>query len=321
MVTCSKASSPVNIVTNVGSCELKCHYSYNYPHVWLSAYNRGEYLEYEVNADGSQQSTHSPVNYNNNWYEVSGLRIYAPSFHQYGGKRAEAEIMIFHRGVTDGTPLVVTVPIHDGGSIGGVTTDLDTMIDTAVTLPTEGFSRGGGGVPVHLNGFTLNNVVSQKPFYSYTGTLPFSPPTCGQDVNFVVFGLDHAMSVTSSTVETLRKHVSDPMYPIRPTNGRLFFNSGGAVHGDNNIHDGIYIDCQPTGQEGDTLVSTKVGTGKSWVNMKASRSVFEVSAQLLVGALIMGAVWVLGNKIVNKFRTVSTNSVGGAPNISHVPVK
>jgi carbonic anhydrase len=299
MVVCSKASSPVNIVSNVGSCDLKCHYSYNYPQAKLSAYNRGEYLEYEVHKSESQQSTHSPVNYNNSWYEVTGVRIYAPSLHQYGGKQAAAELMIFHRGVTDSMPLVVSVPIQDGGSIGGPTSDLDAMVSAAVTLPTEGFSGAGGGVPVNLTGFTLNSVVPTKPFYSYTGSLPFSPPTCGSKADLVVFDTKDSVSVTSSTAELLRKHITDPGYPIKPAGGRLFFNKTGARRGGGDAGEGIYIDCQPTGQEGETLVAKKTSTGPQWPDMSAARGAAEVGTQLVVGGLIMALVWVVGDKIVS----------------------
>ena len=307
MPVCSKASAPVNIVSNVGSCDLKCHYSYNYPQTKLSAYNRGEYLEYEVGKNDSQQSTHSPVNYNNSWYEVTGIRMYAPSLHEYGGKRAAAELMIFHRGVTDSAPLIVSVPVQDGGSVGGPTSDLDAMVETAVTLPTEGFSGAGGGVPVNVTGFTLNSVVPTKPFYSYSGSLPFSPPTCGGLANFVVFDIENSVSITSSTAEILRKHVTDPEYPIKPSNGRLFINKTGSSRGAGDPGEGIYIDCQPTGEEGEALVAKKTNAGQQWPDMSGVRGVAEVGGEVVAGGLIMALIWVVGGKIVGKARE-SSNS-------------
>lgn len=310
MSICDKATSPINVVSNVGPCDLKCHYSYNYPQIKLTAYNSTEYLTFETNTATSQQITKSPVNYNNGWYEVSEIRIYAPSIHEYGGKKAVAEILIIHQGQTSAKPLIVSVPVQDGGSIGGPMGSLDAMIAAAVTSPASGLGALGAGVPVNLTGFTLNDVVPAKSFFSYSGTLPFNPPQCGTEADFIVFNIGDALSITSKTSGFLSKHVTDAAFVVRAATGRLYFNKAGAMKGlESSEGDGIYIDCQPTGEEGKTLVAQD--TGLSMIESPLIKQIISMGSQLFVGGLIMTILWVIGTKLVASAKKSGSISVGG----------
>ena len=310
MGVCDNATSPINVVSNVGPCDLKCHYSYNYPQMKLTAYNSTEYLAFEANAATSQQITKSPVNYNNGWYELSEIRIYAPSIHQYGGKKAAAEILIIHQGLTSAKPLIVSSPVQDGGSIGRPMGSLDAMIATAVTSPASGLGALGAGVPVNLTGFTLNDVVPTKSFFSYSGTLPFNPPLCGTEADFVVFNIGDALSITSKTAGLLSKYVTDAAFVVRAASERLYFNKAGAMKGlSSSEGDGIYIDCQPTGEEGKTLVVQD--TGLSMIESPFIKQIVSMGTQLFVGGLIMAILWVIGTKLVASAKKAGSISAGG----------
>jgi hypothetical protein len=310
MGVCDNATSPINVVSNVGPCDLKCHYSYNYPQMKLTAYNRTEYLTFEADDATSQRITKSPVSYNNGWYEVSEIRIYSPSIHQYGGKKAAAEILIIHQGLTSAKPLIVSIPVQDGGTIGGPMGSLDAMIAAAVTSPASGLGALGAGVPVNLTGFTLNDVVPAKSFFSYSGTLPFNPPKCGTEADFVVFNIGDALSITSKTAGFLSKHVTDAAFVVRAAAGRLYFNKAGAMKGlASSEGDGIYIDCQPTGEEGKTLVVQD--TGLSMLESPLVKQLVSMGTQLFVGGLIMAILWVIGTKLVASAKKAGGISSGG----------
>ena len=307
MGVCDKAplpTSPINIVTSVGPCDLKCHYSYNYPQMKLIAYNRGEYLDFIPNKVGSQNITKTPVSYNNNWYDVEDVRIYSPSLHQYGGKKTAAELVIIHSGMQTSRPLMVCVPIQQGGKIEGTTGNLDALVSTAVTSTSTGSL--GTGVPVDLTSFTLNDLIPTKSFFSYSGTLPYSP--CQVMADFVVFNIENALSISSATYGRLSsgKYITNPEYPIRSTDGRLFFNKAGALKGLTSAEgEGIYIDCQPTGEVGQTLVA--VDTGFDVMNSPLIKTLMSIGTQVLVGAMIMGGLWYIGTLVVS-----SAKKAGGA---------
>ena len=321
MGVCDNASSPINIVTNVGPCDLKCKYSYNYPQMKLSAYNRGEYLEFETNSNNAEMTaTTSSVNYNNSWYEVSEIRIYAPSIHRYGDKKATGEMLIIHKGMTSAKPLIISVPIQDVGSVGGAMVDLDAMISAAVTLPASEWSDLSTGVPVNLTSFTLNDIVPEKSFFSYTGRLPFNPPECNSDVDFVVFNINESISLSSNTAGLLNKNITDPVYPIKETNNRLYFNKSGATKSlSSSGGDGIYIDCQPTGEAGKSLVEQDttgigydIGEIRKILNSSLMKKILSIGTSIIIGAVLMAILWFIGTKLVSFGKTASGAGVGGS---------
>jgi len=94
-----------------GFCDLKCDYSYYYNHSICFVYpNSGTTslnFTYESNPNGTNQVLYNGIEYN-----VSGVFIYSPSLHYFGGNRADAEIQILHQAVLgNGSPLVVCIPI------------------------------------------------------------------------------------------------------------------------------------------------------------------------------------------------------------------
>ena len=94
-----------------------------------------------------------------------------------------------------------------------------------------------------INGFTLQDIVPSKPFYSYTDPNKY---------DYIVFDITNAIGLNASTITTLQQIIKP--YPIPTPGGQLFFNSTGP--NTSNIGEGIYISCQPTGSsEEETAVT------------------------------------------------------------------
>jgi len=245
-MSCPNASSPIDIVHHsTEKCDLKCDYLFNYIQSSVRVENRGDHLIFSFD-----HSNDAPVMYNSEKYNVGRMRLYQPSLHTWNGQRAKAELVIEHSAVAGTKNLLVCVPVDISGKREGA---LDTIIEqVAKTAPNQ-----GGITNIVLPSFTLNNIVPRSSFYSYKGTLPYSP--CNGVYSYVVFGLNNGIGITKNTETLIKKLITVSPYSIKRTKSGVFYNSKGAgsLVGNKNGEDEIYIECHPTGDDGETLVPEK----------------------------------------------------------------
>jgi carbonic anhydrase len=209
-----------------GKCDLKCSYSYNYSESSLTATNIG--VEIQLTYDNSNGS---PVTYNNQKYNVSNITIACPSLHNFNGYQSAAEILINHVPVTGGPQLNVAIPITSSTEASTASNLITEIIQSVSTnAPSQGSSTN-----LKIDGFSLQKIVPNKPFYSYTDA---------QNTEWIVFGILYAIPLNSNTLNTLSQIIKP--YPIPMQGGPLFYNSSGPNSG-TALGDGIYIKCNPTG--------------------------------------------------------------------------
>ena len=210
-----------------GNCDLKCSYNYKYNESNSIATNKGVYISLSYD-----KGTSSPVIYNNQKYYVSNINIYNNSLHKFDGSFVNSELIIEHAPELGGEILYVCIPIIKSLN----NSQASNILGEIIKIVSNNAPREGEKANLNISGFNLNNIVPKKPFYAYTGTQ-------GLKGQVVVFGLDYAIALNSSTIDGLTKIIKP--YPLTVTGGNLFFNKIGP----NNIQldDGIYISCQPTG--------------------------------------------------------------------------
>ena len=80
--------SPKNVS---GKCDNKCSYEYNYPETNLVATNVGLFILLTCDA-----TSHSPVIYNSEKYNVLNITLTSPSIHLFNNNKTNAEILIEH---------------------------------------------------------------------------------------------------------------------------------------------------------------------------------------------------------------------------------
>ena len=90
----------------VGKCDNKCLYNFAYPKTNIVATNLGKSIMLKVD-----DSTKSPVSYNNESYIVSAIYIFAPSVHNFNNDKTAGEIIIEHTSDTSSLKLMVCIPI------------------------------------------------------------------------------------------------------------------------------------------------------------------------------------------------------------------
>ena len=225
-----------------GKCNLKCSFSSKYEVSNSSATNNDIY----VSVTYDKQSM-PPVLFNYQKYNVSSVKIYSPSLHSYDGAKVPAEIIIEHQPVTSGSVLNVCIPIlqsSDNSKAGQVVSQIIEKV--AANAPSK-----GNTTKLNLSGFTLQNIIPNKPYFNYTNQ---------EGVNHILFSKLDAIPVNQNLLTSLSKIIKPYQLTIPET--KLFFNSDGPNTKNDLAKQGIYISCNPTGNSEETtnITNEKINT-------------------------------------------------------------
>lgn len=303
-MSCSEATAPINITNNTNSvCNLKCAYSFKYPTSSLMIRNRGNFLEWRTD-----KTSMAPVIYNGQNYQIDPVlntRLYQPSLHSYAGKKADAELVIAHRNDKSTKSLLVCIPIMKSAASSS---ESFTYFDMILSEVAKTANVEGGRAIFNKPTFTLAKFIPLKPYFSYKGTLPFEP--CDGEYDYIVFNKPNAISMSRQALEALEDMISINKNKVSTLNTTgLFYNANGPTppeQGD------IYIDCQPTGDEGELLVPLAPESGGYFENGSLKGLWNLTIIKLIVGAIIMVLLWKMSMKVITKLAVKGTQYAGEA---------
>jgi len=290
-MNCPNATSPVNIKPSDKICDLKCKYGFDYPNTNLLITNRGDYLS--LRTDPEQIAS---VVYNANKYNVQGIRIFNPSLHTYKGKQSDGEIIIIHKNITGTGDLLVTLPIKKVNYQNSSTELLDKIINASVKRTPS----LGENTTLNIDNFSLNDLVPKsRPFYSYTGTLPYSP--CNGQYDYVVFDTENSIPIYTETLDKFKKIITPSEIKTIETKELLYYNRLGASRIGSGDSD-LYIECRPTGSSDKKEIFVKK---KKMMNIKDifASKIFQGLLGILIMILVMKLAHYVFNKISNIKRT------------------
>jgi carbonic anhydrase len=291
-MTCRNATAPININNNVDAlCDLKCDYGYSYPFSSVSVTNRGTYLSFRID-----QASVPPVVYNAANYRVDEVRIYTPSLHTYSGVRADAEMIIIHNAISVQGTLLVCIPLL---VVENAASDSVTLLNSLLAEVSRTANVPGQQTIVNLATFNLNQFIPNKPFYSYMGTLPFPP--CTDTVNYVVFSTtnDGQKTISKDAFETLNNVIASHDYVVSSKNQNgLFYNKNGPKMTTDVKADGIYIDCKPTGADGEVIVPNDKTSAQIFRLTGLKALLQNVLFQAVIGLILIWALMKLGNVLL-----------------------
>ena len=277
-----------------GKCDLKCAYNFQYPESNTTAKNQGVLIN--LSYDNSKTP---PVTYNTQKYSVAQVIISSPSLHLFNGATTDAEILIIHTPVKGGPELFVCIPIKSSSESSDASYLLKEIIDiTGTNAPSEGESTN-----LSISGFTLDKIVPNKQYYSYTD----------QGTNdWIVFGILDAIPLNSATITTLQKIIKP--YPIPMIGGELFINTTGP--NSTKVGDGIYISCKPTGSSNEetTVEYTKNTPSYDFANI-LDNPVTKMIFQIIVGCILFIIVFIIFNYIY-QFITTGETKIPPIPSFS-----
>jgi hypothetical protein len=254
-----------------GKCDLKCTYNFKYTETNLTAKNFGNLII--LTPDSSKIP---PVTYNQQKYNVASIILVSPSIHIFNGSTCAAELCIEHTPVQGGSNLFVWIPIISSSNSS-----------TASNLITEVIQGVSSNAPaanettnLNISGFTLQSIVPNKPFYSYTGS--------SDKTDNIVFDITNAIGLSSSTITTLQKIIK-PL-PLPTPGDKLFFNSSGP--NTTKIGEGIYISCKPTGSsDEETAVTYNKNVSTYDFSNITNNSTFKTIIQIIIGCLLFIAIF------------------------------
>ena len=277
-----------------GKCDLKCAYNFQYPESNTTAKNQGVLIN--LSYDNSKTP---PVTYNTQKYSVAQVIISSPSLHLFNGATTDAEILIIHTPVKGGPELFVCIPIKSSSESSDASYLLKEIIDiTGTNAPSEGESTN-----LSISGFTLDKIVPNKQYYSYTD----------QGTNdWIVFGILDAIPLNSATITTLQKIIKP--YPVPMIGGELFINTTGP--NSTKVGDGIYISCKPTGSSNEetTVEYTKNTPSYDFANI-LDNPVTKMIFQIIVGCILFIIVFIIFNYIY-QFITTGETKIPPIPSFS-----
>jgi len=236
-MTCN---APINIIRKeADKCSLKCLLWYNYGNSSCTVTNQSHALL--IRYDGT-----SDVMFNSIKYAPQEIRIYKPSIHTFDGQYADAEMVITHN--SDNGGLLICVPIMSNTN-ANASTGTNLLDDIIQHGPSQNESTS-----LNIHDFNLNFLIPKSAYYSYTGTKPYGK--CGNaQYQYVVFP-KQSIQIQKDTLDALGGLIHDSYIAVYP--GECYYNEKGTTQNGFSGDGQIYIDCQPTGEEGDIVYKEPV---------------------------------------------------------------
>jgi hypothetical protein len=259
--------SPKNIS---GKCDLKCAYNFKYPVINSTARNNNVMISLTP-----ENISVPPVTYNTEKYNLSTISITCPSVHTFNDKLLDAEVMIEHIPVNGGKKLNVAIPIMSSSDSSTASNLITQVIQSVSTnAPSNGETTN-----LNIAEFTLQHIVPEKPYFSYTDT---------EGSDWIVFGMKDYIPLNSSSLTTLGQIIKPFQIPM--TGGELFFNKNGP---NRTISSGIYISCNPTGSSVETteVVYETNPTNPVDFNSLWNNSATQIIIKILIACLLFIATF------------------------------
>jgi carbonic anhydrase len=273
-----------------GKCDLKCSYNFKYSDSTTTAKNNGEMISLTYDNSSATQ-----VLYNNKKYTVTSIYITSPSIHTFNGSTTDAEICIEHTPLNGGPLFSVGIPIKSSSDATPASSLLTEIISASATsIPTNGNSAS-----LNIAGFSLDKIVPNKPFFSYTSST--------DNMQWIVYGIVDAIPLNSSALATLGQIIAP--FPLTMSGDALFYNSTGP--NSVSIGEGIYIKCNPTGSsEEEVSIDYAKNQTSSGLNDLFSGSLFTLILQSIVLIIIVILFFYLIKFIYGRIRGGATGVLG-----------
>jgi len=237
-------------------------------------------------------------------YSVDEIRIYTPSLHTYNGQHSDAELIIYHKNTIGGKDLIVCIPISSTmGSSHNGSTQISNLINYISTNPNDSNVRGIS--------FNLNDFIPKEHYYTYTATLPYDP--CTSCIDYIVFNLGNgSIKLPLDILNKLNQIISKNTTQIQSLTNNLdyAYSKNIPIYGFSTSDRDIYIECNPTGSDGEVLIENNKETilsGKSFSLLPTMNinTFYNFIIVFLLILIIFGFIY-LSNKL-NKSTTTTTS--------------
>ena len=347
--------SPVNISStdkSIKECNIYCSYHYDYNDSSCIVTNNkndpvGNYLDikYELKNSG----TSAQVRFNGENYNVSSIRVYQPSLHTYDGQHVPVELLILHDGPTykggNTKKLIVSVPYQSGSGSSNYTSSksggrvLENIITDYYKLvppppPPTSTTQNKAAIfdsmnraiksaspqSLNINNFNLNNFIPSTQYYNYIASDLPNFGMCRKEVitHYILFDINQgAQYISSHAITKLQALISKSNFPVKKN---TLFKSSKFPNSDSIAAkaDDIYIDCKPTGSEGEELYKPATDSKEKESNISKmvdslkNSGIVQFLASIILSIVLIWAIKKAFFKKSNSIPSVNSGGSGGS---------
>ena len=191
-------------------------------------------------------------------------------------------------------PFVISAGSSSSSNLKSGGLVLDNIINEFIKQTAGRTFNNNEGYQININNFNLNNFIPNTPYYFFY----VNTATCKQS-NIVFDMLKSGQTISQTAVDKLNKALFDnritTSYPAVTTQ-TLYINSNGPNFQGKATDDKIYIDCQPTGNEGKELYKeskNEMGKESRELGINLINSLMESGSVQFILAIVLGII-VLG---------------------------
>jgi hypothetical protein len=253
-------------------------------------------IKYDLKSDGTVPQAFL----NKKKYNVSDIYIFQPSMNTYKGVKADIEVIITHQGdnkeqMMVSLPFIVAAGSSSSSSSSSSNTKsggivLDNIINEFTKQSAGRSANLNEGYQININNFNLNNFIPNTPYYFFR----VDTASCKQS-NIAFDMLKSGQIISRTAVDKLNAALGKTRLQNYPavTTQTLYINSNGPNFQGRATDDKIYIDCQPTGEEGKELYKKRkddIGSESRAQGMKLINSLMESGSVQFILAIVLGII-------------------------------
>jgi len=246
------------------------------------------------------------LKYNSNPYSLVQLSIYNQSLNTTQGVSGDGEIQLEFSADTNSDPnkVSLSIPLIKRGSTTSSSTLLTNMIEAAKNTISS------AGETALSEPYEVGNFIPSKPFYQYN--------TNSGSQTRIIYREEDGIGITDDTYTVLSGLITKHNLPVFHLNNMsknetmpIFFNNTGSINTEgfiNNIFksikegfthnfkeglensgkDDIYIECKPTGEEGEKTTLQPIKMDKI---SKTANTILEVLLKFVIAVIVMYGLW------------------------------
>lgn len=242
-------TAPINLIpASFSTCTRKCEYVLGYKKSSFQIEVKDNHLLFKP-LFGS-----ATMIYNGSTYAVYDMRLYLGNLHEWDSSGCDVELQITHKTLNGDNTLIVCIPVMKDGNGSSVNDLIDPVNNADPSVE-----------------YDISRLIPSANYYSYSGTGQFNKLFRG--ITYVLFDKSDSLYISKTKLEQLSGGLKltkidfDNSEPVRmdstdTTGGAAPVQYSSSVpKSGQGVIDDIYIECKPTGDEGEEEVDRNTSGG------------------------------------------------------------
>ena len=269
-------TAPIDLITTdrFAKCTRKCEYVIGYKKTSFEVTLESGYLLFRPLFGATSMI------YNGATYAIFDMKLYLNSLHAWNSETTDCELQITHKTLNGQNTLITCIPVSRDGTGQTVTDLIDPLINVQQSFDYE---------PASL--------IPKARYYNYTGSGQFNKLFNG--ITYVLFDKADALFISEAKYNKLKDDLEltevgfanniDPRMISTDGDANSVLYSSGPPSSGQQVVDDIYIECKPTGEEGEEEVDKTPNTGSSYdyyVSTTVQNEITQWLMKVIVGIFV-----------------------------------